>query len=198
MSRFQQLSSCKENHEFEGLKIDHERRSLNMNRVLSLVFAFLLTSLVMVSGGLAYYKPCLITYDVTIDGVDVPSVPQVAAGASFTVSFSYRLWSAEEGPGYVWCAVVGIDEDAQTTFYSGIPGVYPGESGTWAGTLTAPSTPGPYGIYILMEPTVNCLDAYNHYENDWIYNWGAIGAIYVQPSSATEGTTLGKVKSLFE
>ena len=84
-------------------------------------------------------------YHLSIDGG--ASSPPVSAGAAVPLQLDYQVWNRRFLPGAAPRMVVGIEEDAQHVQAFGVPGLFPGASGTADVTLTAPGAAGQYGVY---------------------------------------------------
>lgn len=106
----------------------------------------------------------------------------VAPGNSISLTADYTIWSRSGCPGCIDWIAVGIESDGQDAYYVGIPGRYPGRSGSASITLTAPSSTGSYRVYALLSPVYTESDALSHYESDFpdTANFIPIGTIKVQ------------------
>lgn len=89
---------------------------------------------------------------------------EVAPNNSITLTADYTMWSRSGCPGCIDWIAVGIEGDGQDAFNVGIPGVFPGASGSASFTLTAPNVIGTYGIYTIFAPDFTKSDALSRYE----------------------------------
>jgi hypothetical protein len=87
----------------------------------------------------------------------------VKPGQSVSISLDYKIWSRTGCPACIDQIVLGMDDKALTCAYHGIPGIYPGRSGSYSGTITAPETPGTYYLYTAYATQYTCEDAKNLY-----------------------------------
>jgi hypothetical protein len=78
----------------------------------------------------------------------------VEPGQTIEVDYSYQLWAPEDPNEveqlffiYSWTAVWPPPVGSYFVVYSGIPGLYPGASGSGSFTINAPSSPGIYYLY---------------------------------------------------
>ena len=122
-----------------------------------------------------------------INGNTSPPSANLSASQSFSVSFQYRIWD-DDNPNAIWYISVGIDTLPQVVAYNGIPGYYPGNSGTATVNLTAPSTSGTYQIRLCASPSVSQSQAFQNYRDVYrtlAYQAGAIGKISVGGSNTS-------------
>jgi hypothetical protein len=104
----------------------------------------------------SYYG--FIVEGVRFDGGNGPVIV-TTKGATVTGTASWQGWV------YSGCAVCGhqvvygVDTTAEGCFYSGSPGVYPGQSGRDSFTVHAPSTAGTYHLTATYTLQYTCADA---------------------------------------
>ena len=112
----------------------------------------------------------------------------VASGATVSGTISYQLWNRTTCPACIAQIVIGIENDAQICAYNGIPGVYPGKSGTASVTLKAPTTSGVYNVKYLGTLQYNCTDAQAIYEQAPPSSANKLGSITVAGSASINVT----------
>lgn len=112
---------------------------------------------------------------------------EVAPSEGIAVSLDYHIWDSS-CPSCIRQIVVGLDSEAKYCAYNGIPGVYPGQSGSDSDTITAPSTTGAYSLIAANDAQYSCNDAMNRYPQQTQQT--TIGTIVVTsggPLTATVG-----------
>jgi hypothetical protein len=87
----------------------------------------------------------------------------VLPGSTFPLQLGYQAWNRAGAPGAVPRLAPGIEGTPGPTHPIGVAGVYPGVAGTTNLTLTAPTMPGDYGVFVWLARTSDPLDAENRY-----------------------------------
>ena len=87
-----------------------------------------------------------------------------APNSNVTLTVDYTIWNRSGCPGCIDWIAVGIEGDGQEAFNVGIPGTFPGGSGSASFTLTAPGTSGTYKVYAFLAPDFTEPDALSRYE----------------------------------
>jgi hypothetical protein len=98
----------------------------------------------------------------------------VAPGSAVTVSLRYTIWSRIGCPACIDWIVIGIGGSGKDAHHVGIPGTYPGESGSVTFDLTAPATAGWSTVYALLVPDYTKGSAIGHYDS-----WFPSGANFI-------------------
>lgn len=121
--------------------------------------------------------------DITINGES--GTITAKPGESLTLSFDYTAWSRSENPGSIIYAAAGFEGDAKQAAPLGIPGAYPGASGSSSLLLTAPSTEGTYTVYVYEAAKVSESEALTDYENEYPDEFQFIPVATVEVTSET-------------
>jgi peptidoglycan hydrolase-like protein with peptidoglycan-binding domain len=100
---------------------------------------------------------------------------------SISISLDYKIWSRTGCPGCIDQIVLGMDNKPLTCVYNGIPGIYPGKSGSYSGNITVPKTPGTYYLYTAYYTQYTCEDAMSIYPTEHYGKSLKIGTIVVTP-----------------
>jgi hypothetical protein len=87
----------------------------------------------------------------------------VQPGATLQLQLGYRAWNRVNNPGGVPRLAPGIEGTPGPSHLIGVAGAYPGVTGATDLTLTAPTTPGDYGVYVFLARTSDAADAQNRY-----------------------------------
>ncbi len=109
----------------------------------------------------------------------------VKPGEQVNVALNYQLWNPSTCPGCIVQIVVGLNNNAKACVYNGIPGVYPGKSGTGSFQFTAPTTEGEYRLYYTYSMQYTCDAALAEYNKRTMIQIGTIKVKKVQPSIGT-------------
>ena len=128
-----------------------------------------------------------ITDDLTQFGTSIT----VAPGQDFFVSYNFQLFN-NPCPGCLTQLVTGLGSAGShggSCAYNGVPGVLPGDTGSEAVTLTAPSTPGTYNVIVEYHWQFNCSDALANYGSGGAVAPQIIGQITVAVPTATPTDT---------
>jgi hypothetical protein len=99
----------------------------------------------------------------------------VGPGQPVRISLDYQAWNAASCPACIDQIVIGIDASARYCAYDGIPGPYPGASGTSTNTINMPEVPGTYTLTAGYDLQFTCADAMNRFGGGT-----AIGTIIVE------------------
>lgn len=92
---------------------------------------------------------------------------QAPAGGSFQIQFGYRAWNRIGAPNAQAHVAVGVEATSVVAHFIGNAGPFTNPTGSANGTatltLTAPATPGTYGIYAHHVSSINPSDAVTRY-----------------------------------
>jgi len=124
-----------------------------------------------------------LTDDLTQFGTSITVVP----GQEFFVSYSYQVFN-DPCPGCLTQLVTGLGSAGShggSCAYNGVPGVSPGDTGSEAVTLTAPSTSGTYNVVVEYHWQFNCADALANYGSGGAAPAQVIGQINVVVPTVT-------------
>jgi hypothetical protein len=128
-----------------------------------------------------------ITDDLTQFGTSITVTP----GQDFFVSYNFQVFN-NPCPGCNTQLVTGLGSrgsHGNACAYNGVPGVFPGDTGFEAVTLTAPSTPGRYPVVVEYHWQFNCADALANYGSGGAVAPQVIGQITVVIPTATPTNT---------
>ena len=103
----------------------------------------------------------------------------VTAGEQVAGQLDFQIWNQDGCPGCISQIVVGIDGDAQTCVFDGIPGQKPGVSDRGRFELVVPNLPGTYDIRYSSRQEYGCADARQAYEADGAQQAIKIGTLTV-------------------
>ena len=110
------------------------------------------------------------------------SVITVPAGQPFTVTYDFQVFS-DACPGCIAQLITGLGFSGSTgewCAYDGIPGTFPGATGSEFTTLLAPSTPGTYSVVVEYHWQYTCADALAIYGSGGFVTSRVIGQVDVQ------------------
>jgi hypothetical protein len=94
-------------------------------------------------------------------GTTITTLP----GESITISLNYEIWNRIGCPACIAQIVIGIGNTPYYCAYNGIPGIYPGVTGSNTNSITSPSIPGTYDLMFCGHRCYTCSEAFGEYIN---------------------------------
>ncbi|HKY53281.1 MAG TPA: hypothetical protein VJM08_03200 [Anaerolineales bacterium] len=129
--------------------------------------------------------------DLTDDLTQFGTSITVTTGQEFYVSYNFQVFN-NPCPGCNTQLVTGLGSTGThggACAYNGVPGIFPGDTGFEAVTLTAPLTPGTYNVVVEYHWQLNCSAALADYGSGGNVAPQVIGQITVVTPTATPTNT---------
>jgi hypothetical protein len=120
----------------------------------------------------------LLTDHLSQSGTDIT----LTSGQEFYVSYNYRIFN-DPCPGCITQLITGLGTSGthgEWCAYDGIPGIFPGVSGSESTTLYAPEASGRYSVIVEYHWQYSCADALMLYGSRGAVSPQVIGQITVQ------------------
>jgi hypothetical protein len=119
----------------------------------------------------------------------------VSPGATVQTTLKGQVWSTQNPTEidqliqyYSWNPLPP-STSTSSCLYNGVPGLYPGVSGTVSSSFIAPTSPGTYFVYISKTPAYTCAQGMS-FITSYGYNGFLVGTITVSGSTRTTSTTI--------